>query len=91
MLVLVFVLAPAEDFLQEVFLFGLGGWLGRVRRVSVGWSVWGLANDGCAIGGWRCGGVGGGGFVATDAEDFLDEVLRILAHLTAGVDGCGAV
>ena len=32
-----------------------------------------------------------GWLVAADAEDLLDEVLRILAHLAAGVDGSGAV
>ena len=35
--------------------------------------------------------VGWAGFVAADAEDLLDEVLRIFAHLAAGVDGRGAV
>src|ERR1700679_942533 len=68
------ILAAAEDFLKEVLLFGLGGGLGGVGGVAVGWGVGGLANDRGASGAWRRGGIRCGGFVATDAEDLLDEV-----------------
>ena len=69
---------------------------------AAGWVVSGALPSGGVLGGVRTMGagvltaawwvgVGSRGFVAADAEDLLDEVLRILAHLAAGVDRGGAV
>jgi len=91
-----FVLTATEELLQEVLFLGWCDRLRRVGGVAVGRSIGRLANDGRAGCGWRGGGRPGcirrdRLFVAADAEDLLDEVLRILAHLTAGVDGRRAV
>src|ERR1700736_5211059 len=90
-LLVLFVFAATEDLLEDVLLLFLLGLLGGVGSVSVWRGVGGGANNGCAgCGRWR-GCIRGGGFVAADAEDLLDEVLRVLAHLAAAVDGGGAV
>src|SRR6266851_894446 len=91
LLLVLFVFAAAEDLLENVLLLFLLGVLSRVGSVSVRWRVGGLAdNRSTRCGGWWCC-VGGGGFVSANAEDLLDEVLRVLSHLAAAVDGCGAV
>ena len=78
------VFAAAEDFLEDVLLFGLSG-LGGVRSIAVWWGVW--SGDGwyrwCLV--WF------GGGVAAYAEDLLNEVLGALGHLAAGVDWGRAV
>lgn len=87
----VFIFAAAEDLLEDVPLLFLLGLLRGVGSVSVRRRVGGLADDGgagCRL--WNCR-FRGGGFVAADAKDLLDEVLRIFTHLAAGVDGRGAV
>jgi hypothetical protein len=90
-----FVFAATEDLLEEIFLLGLGWRLRGVGCIAVGRCVGWLPDDGSTGRGWRGRGgmigVGSSGFVAADTEDLLDEVLRVLAHLAAGVDGRGAV
>jgi len=91
----VFVFAAAEDLLEEVFLLGWSGLLRGVGCVAARWGVGCLADDGSTGCGWRDGsrmaGIRRGGLVATDAEEFLDEVLLALAHLATGVDRRRAV
>lgn len=91
LLVFIFVFAGAEDLLENVPFLFLLGLLRGVGSIAVRRRVGGLADDGgagCRL--WDCS-FRGGGFVAADAEDLLDEVLRILSHLAAGVDGRRAI
>jgi hypothetical protein len=94
LLLLVFVLlifAAAEDLLEDVPLLLLLGLLRSVGSVAVGRRVGGLADNGGSGWGLRDRRFGSRRFVAADAEDLLDEVLRILSHLAAGVHGHGAI
>ena len=80
----VFVASAAEDFLEDVFLLGLSGLCGLSG--SAFWSGIGRCRR------WRCNWlVGLGGGVSADAKELLDEVLRALGHLAAGVDRGRAV
>jgi hypothetical protein len=91
LVLLVFVFAAAEDLLEDVLLLFLLGLLRCVGSIAVRRRVGGLADDGgagCRL--WDCR-FGGRRFVAADAEDLLDKVLRILPHLAAGVDGRSAI
>lgn len=85
---LLLVFSATEDLLEEVLLFGLSRLLCGIGRVAVGWSVRRLPDYGrsCC---WRWSnrwpGVGCCRFAAAEAEDLLEEVLWIFAHLTAGI------
>lgn len=83
---LVFIAAAPEDLLKDVLLFLRWGWLRVVRSVAVRWRVGRVADNGSGSCGWRRRGFGSGGFVASDAEELLNEVLRVLPHLAAGID-----
>jgi len=87
---LVFIFAGTEDFLQEVSLLRWGGLLSGVGSVAVWRSVGGGA-DNWSAGRGRCCSIRWSGLVAADAEDLLEEVLRVFAHLAAGIDGRGSV
>jgi len=91
LLVFIFVFAAAEDLLEDVSLLLLLGLLCCVGSVSVRRGVGGLADDGgagCRL--WDRS-FGGRRLIAADAEDLLDEVLRILSHLAAGIDRRSAI
>jgi len=91
LLLVLFVFAPAEELLEDVLLLFLLGLLGCVGSIAVRRGVGSLADDwsaGCRL--WDCR-FRRRGFVAADAEDLLDEVLGILSHLAAGVDGRSAI
>ena len=92
---LLLVFSTTEDLLEEVLLFGLSGLLRGIRCIAVGRSVRRLPDYG------RCGcwwlwssrwpSVGCCRSAAAEAEDLLEEVLRVFSHLTAGIHRCCAV
>ncbi len=80
----VFVVAAAEDFLEDVFLLNRGRLCGLAGS-AIWWRIGRCRGGRCR---WR---VGLGCGVAAYAEELLDEVLGALGHLAAGVDRDGAV
>ena len=91
LLVFIFVFAAAEDLLQEVLLFLRCGRLRRIGSVAVWRSVGcgGRRERRLQVAAWCC--WWSAGLIAADAEDLLDEVLRIFTHLAAGIHGRGAI
>ena len=91
---LLLVFSTTEDLLEEVLLFGLSGLLRGIGRIAVGRSVRRLPDYGssyCRRWSSRWPGVGCCRLAAAEAEDLLQEVLRVFAHLAAGIHRCRAV